>query len=114
MVVDGERYTEDDLMVAIDAGAEDIAQDDDVYEVLSEPSDLTASERRSTPPGSRSRPPSSRSTRRPASRSTSTGARKLLRLIDALEDQDDVDTAHANFDVDADALERVAGSKDLS
>ena len=42
VVVDGERYTEDDLMVAIDAGAEDIAMDDDVFEVLSEPTDLTA------------------------------------------------------------------------
>src|SRR5215216_2614048 len=60
VVVDGERYSEDDLMVAIDAGAED-------------------------------------------------GAGKLMRLIDALEDQDDVDAVHANFDVDAEVLERVAG-----
>ena len=37
------------------------------------------------------------------------GAGKLLRLIEALEDQDDVDTVHANFDVDAEILERVAG-----
>jgi transcriptional/translational regulatory protein YebC/TACO1 len=36
-------------------------------------------------------------------------ATKLLKLVDALEDQDDVDTVHANFDVDADVLERVAG-----
>ena len=34
---------------------------------------------------------------------------KVLRLIDALEDQDDVDAVHANFDVDAEVLERVAG-----
>ena len=37
------------------------------------------------------------------------GAAKLMRLIDALEDNDDVDAVHANFDVDADVLERVAG-----
>ena len=42
VVVDGERYSEDDLMVAIDAGAEDIAVDDDVYEVICEPADLAA------------------------------------------------------------------------
>ena len=42
VVVDGERYSEDDLMVAIDAGAEDIAMDADVFEVLCEPSDLAA------------------------------------------------------------------------
>ena len=29
-------------MVAIDAGAEDIAVDDDVFEILTEPSDLAA------------------------------------------------------------------------
>jgi transcriptional/translational regulatory protein YebC/TACO1 len=36
-------------------------------------------------------------------------ASRLLRLIDALEESDDVDSVHANFDVDADVLERIAG-----
>ncbi len=35
-------------------------------------------------------------------------AGKLMRLIDALEENDDVNAVHANFDVDADVLERVA------
>src|SRR5215467_8128647 len=42
IVVDANRYSEDDLMPAIDAGATDIALDDDVFEVLSDPSDLSA------------------------------------------------------------------------
>src|SRR4051812_46472140 len=42
IVVDGTRYSEDDLIGAIDAGAEDIALDDDVYEVLTEPATLAA------------------------------------------------------------------------
>src|ERR1700730_4100474 len=42
IVVDAGRYDEDDLIAAIDAGAEDIAVDDDVYEILTEPSDLAA------------------------------------------------------------------------
>ena len=42
VVVDGERYSEDDLMPAVDAGAEDIVLDDDVFEVLCEPADLSA------------------------------------------------------------------------
>ena len=37
-------------------------------------------------------------------------ARKLLRLIDTLEDNDDVDAVNANFDVDAEVLERVMAS----
>ena len=43
IVADAARYGEDgDLIVAIDAGAEDIALDDDVYEVITEPGDLVA------------------------------------------------------------------------
>ena len=36
-------------------------------------------------------------------------AGKLMRLIEALEELDDVSAVHANFDVSADVLERVAG-----
>jgi transcriptional/translational regulatory protein YebC/TACO1 len=32
----------------------------------------------------------------------------LVRLIEALEDHDDVQAVHANFDIDARVLERVA------
>src|ERR671918_45348 len=42
IVVDGSRYSEDDLLPAIEAGALDVSVDDDVFEVLSEPSDLPA------------------------------------------------------------------------
>jgi transcriptional/translational regulatory protein YebC/TACO1 len=36
-------------------------------------------------------------------------AAKLMRLIDNLDDNDDVGEVHANFDVDAEILERLAG-----
>ena len=106
IVVDAERYDEDDLMPAIDAGAEDISLDDDVYEVITEPADLAAVREALTRPGSRSRAP--RSTQRPKTRVPldEADAAKLMRLIDALEESDDVDAVHANFDVDADVLER--------
>ena len=38
-------------------------------------------------------------------------AGRLLRLIDALEDNDDVDAVNANYDVDAEVLERVMASE---
>jgi YebC/PmpR family DNA-binding regulatory protein len=109
VVVDGERYTEDDLMVAIDAGAEDIAMDDDVYEILSEPSDLTAVRAALEEAGIDIE--TAEITQQPKTRVPldEDGATKLMKLIDALEDNDDVDAVHANFDVDADVLERVAG-----
>ena len=36
--------------------------------------------------------------------------RTLMSLIEALEDNDDVQAVHANFDVDAEVLERVAAA----
>jgi YebC/PmpR family DNA-binding regulatory protein len=107
IAVDGERYTEDDLMVAIDAGAEDISLDDDVYEVITEPSDLTAV--RQALEGADIEIQNAEVIQRPkvlvpVDEET---AAKLLRLIDNLEDNDDVDAVHANFDVDAEVLERL-------
>ena len=40
IVVDADRYSEDDLFVAIDAGAEDVSIDENVYEVVTAPEDL--------------------------------------------------------------------------
>jgi YebC/PmpR family DNA-binding regulatory protein len=109
IVVDGERYSEDDLMVAIDAGADDITMDDDVYEILSDPSDLTAVRAALDEAGIAVE--ASEISQLPKSRVPldEDAATKLMKLIDALEEQDDVDTVHANFDVDADVLDRVAG-----
>jgi YebC/PmpR family DNA-binding regulatory protein len=109
IVVDAERYSEDDLMPAIDAGATDIALDDDVFEVLADPSDLSAVRAALDEAGVEVE--SFEVAQRPKTtvKLDEDGATKLMRLIDALEDQDDVDTVHANFDVDAEILERVAG-----
>jgi YebC/PmpR family DNA-binding regulatory protein len=107
IVVDADRYTEDDLMVAIEAGAEDISIDDDVFEIVTEPSDLTAV--RSSLEQAGIELQSAEVTQRPKLRVPldEDGAAKLLRLIEALEDYDDVDEVHANFDVDAEVLERL-------
>ena len=109
VVVDGERYTEDDLMVAIDAGAEDIGMDDDVFEVTCEPADLAAVRAALVEAGIEV--DSAEVAQLPKTRVEldEDGAVKVLRLVDALEELDDVDAVHANFDVDADVLERVAG-----
>ena len=109
IVVDGERYSEDDLMVAIDAGAEDIAADDDVFEIVTDPADLTSVRAALEQAGIALE--NAEIAQMPKSRVPvdEEQAGKLLRLIDALEDNDDVDAVHANFDVDAEILERVAG-----
>jgi YebC/PmpR family DNA-binding regulatory protein len=109
IVVDGSRYDEDDLMVAIDAGAEDISADDDVFEIVTEPSDLPAVRAALTDAGVEVE--SADVTQRPRVRVPlqEAEAARLLKLIDMLEESDDVNEVHANFDVDADVLERIAG-----
>jgi YebC/PmpR family DNA-binding regulatory protein len=109
VVVSAEQYTEDDLIVAVDAGAEDIELDDDVFEVLADPSDLTAVRAALEAAGVELQ--TAEVLWRPKTRVEidEDVAGKLMRLIDALDDNDDVGEVHANFDVDADVLERVAG-----
>jgi len=110
ILVDAERYSEDDLLVAIEAGAEDIAEDEGVFEVLTEPTTLTAV--RAALEQAEVEVQSSEVAWLPKARVpvAEDDAAKVLRLIDALEDNDDVDAVHANLEVDADVLERAAGA----
>src|SRR5690606_32758815 len=41
VIVQAEKHSEDDLLVAIDAGADDIEEDGDAFEIVSEPGALT-------------------------------------------------------------------------
>jgi YebC/PmpR family DNA-binding regulatory protein len=109
IVVDASRYDEDDLIVAIDAGAQDIVRDDDVYEIITAPGDLVAV--RDALAEADIDIESADVTQRPKSRVpvSEADATRLLKLIDTLEESDDVGAVHANFDVDADVLERIAG-----
>ncbi|MEZ0292436.1 MAG: YebC/PmpR family DNA-binding transcriptional regulator [Solirubrobacteraceae bacterium] len=109
VVGDGERYSEDDLMVAINAGAEDIGMDDDVFEIICEPSDLAAVRGALVEAGIEVESAEVAQVPKTRVELDEAGATKVLRLVDALEELDDVDAVHANFDVDAEVLERVAG-----
>jgi YebC/PmpR family DNA-binding regulatory protein len=92
---------EDELMLAaLDAGATDIADDGDAWRVTCEPSALTDVHHALTEAGftvtsadATFQPKSS------VSLDSAEAARKVLRLIDALDDHDDVQDVHANFDI---------------
>ena len=108
IVVDGERYTEDDLLVAVEAGAEDIEADEDALEVLTAPADLQIVRGALEQAGVELQ--SAELIWRPKTRVEvdEDGLKKLLRLIETLEDSDDIGDVHANFDASADVMERVA------
>jgi transcriptional/translational regulatory protein YebC/TACO1 len=110
LLVDAERYSEDELMPAIDAGAEDLANEGDSIRIVCEPGDLRAVREALEQAGvdvqstEQSMLPKSVVEVGPAD------ARKLLRLLDALDEHDDVDQVHANFDIKAEVLEEVAAT----
>jgi YebC/PmpR family DNA-binding regulatory protein len=110
IVVDGSRYSEDDLLVAIDAGAEDVGLDGDVWEVVTGVAELTAV--REALEGAGVQLESVELVQRPTTRTPVEEDRvaTLMRLIEGLEDSDDVQAVHANFDVDSEVLERVAAA----
>lgn len=108
VTVDGERYGEDDVIAAIDAGAEDVQEDGDMLRVLSAPADLTAV--REALEGSGVEIQSADLVMEPKSTVEVKGhdAERLLKLLDTLTEHDDVAEVHANFDIPQSVLEKVA------
>ena len=109
IVVDADRYDEDDLIPAIDAGAEDMVADAGALEVVTAPAEFAAV--RDALAAAGVEVTSAELGMRPTSRVEVREGRlgSLMRLLEALEEHDDVAAVHANFDADAAALERVAG-----
>jgi YebC/PmpR family DNA-binding regulatory protein len=108
VAVDAERYSEDDLMAAIDAGAEDVREDGDRLTVLCEPSDLSAV--KAALEGAGVEIASATIATEPKSTVELKGhdAERLLKLLDTLDDQDDVDEVFANFEIPDEVLEELA------
>jgi YebC/PmpR family DNA-binding regulatory protein len=100
---------EDELMlVALDAGAEDIVDEGEDWRVTCAPTDLTAV--REALEGAGITPSSADVTMLPKTTvalGTAEAARKVLRLIDALDEHDDVQDVYANFDIPDAILEAV-------
>jgi len=107
LLVDGDRYSEDDLMPAIDAGAEDLATDGDSIRVTCEPGQLRDVVAALEGAGVEVQSTEQSMLPRTVVEVDADGARKLVRLLDALDEQDDVDQVHANFDIGAEVLEEV-------
>ncbi|HMC07090.1 MAG TPA: YebC/PmpR family DNA-binding transcriptional regulator [Solirubrobacterales bacterium] len=108
VMVDAGRYTEDDLIAAIDAGAEDVSRDGDSLKVVEAAEDLSAVREALESAGVEIE--SAELTMEPKSVvEVGTGeASSLLRLMDALDDHDDVEAVQANFDIPAEVLEQAA------
>ncbi|MEO8091323.1 MAG: YebC/PmpR family DNA-binding transcriptional regulator, partial [bacterium] len=107
VLIDGSRYTEDDLIPAIDAGAEDVIAEAGSLKVLSQPQSLAAV--RAALAESGVAVESAELTMEPKTTvdvTSAADARAVMRLLDSFDDHDDVDSVHANFDIPEALLEQ--------
>ena len=97
--------TEDDVLMAVlDAGAEEVNDLGDVFEVISEATDMVPVRTALQAAGIEYDSADSQFVPATQIEVDVDGARKILRLIDALEDSDDVQNVFANFDASDEVL----------
>jgi YebC/PmpR family DNA-binding regulatory protein len=106
ILVDGGRYDEDDLIVAIDAGAEDVVDDDGTFRILTAPGELAAVRAALDEAGVEIVSSDVAMDPKNTVAVEEGQAKSLLNLIEALEEHDDVDAVHANFDISEEVMER--------
>jgi len=109
-LVDADSVDEDELMLAaVDGGAEDVTREGSSFQVTSAPEDLPtvreALEQAGIPLESAELTMVPKTT---ISIDDEAAARKLLRLLDALEESDDVQDVYGNFDIAESLMEAVA------
>lgn len=109
LLINKTEINEDDLFsISVDAGAEDVRVGDKNYEIFTEPKDFENV--KNALKAKNVTWETSDLTKIPNSTIKILGneAKQLLGLMEALEDQDDVQKVYANFDIPDDVLEKIA------
>ena len=109
ITVEKDKTSEDELMeIVLDAGAEDIGSDGDYFEVTCDPASFEAV--KEAIKGKNIPMSSAEITKIPKSLVKVQGneARQVLGLLEALEDHEDIQAVHANFDIPDDEIENAA------
>jgi YebC/PmpR family DNA-binding regulatory protein len=102
---EGAGSSEDDVLLAVlDAGAEEVNDLGEAFEVISEPSDLVPVRTALQAAGIEYESAEASLVPSVTVPLDEDGARKIFKLIDVLEDCDDVQNVYANFDVSDDVM----------
>lgn len=108
--IPAENSTEDDVMMAVmDAGAEDVKTEGDAIEVTCPPDALPEIRQALTDAGIAFTMAEASMIPQSTIRVEGKEASQILRLMDGLEDHDDVQHVYANFDIPDEVLQEVAG-----
>ena len=110
VLVGGGSVDEDELVLAaVEGGADDVSRDGSTFEVVCAPEDLTALREAIEAAGIAVESAElSMVPKTTVEVADEAAAKKILRLIDALEENDDVQEVYANFDIPEQVLEVVA------
>lgn len=110
IVVDKATTTEDELMeLALEAGAEDVVEEDEQFQVLTTPDDFDEVRESLEKAGVAFVEASVTMIPQNIVEVTEEKpAKALLKLLENLEDHDDVQNVHANFDIDNDLMEKLS------
>lgn len=109
IIIDKGKAGEDDVMtVALEAGAEDVKNEKEFFEVVTAPADFDKVKRAFDDKGLAYS--SAELTRNPQTYVKVDGkhAAQILRIVDALEDNDDVQKVYANFDVPDEVMDELS------
>ncbi len=110
ITVDGTKYDEDTVMTAaIEAGADDVVQDGDQFEVLTQPAEFAAVRDALRASGIELEAAELTMVPKNSVKLEENDARKTMKIMEALEDSDDVQEVYANFDIPEEILEALAG-----
>jgi YebC/PmpR family DNA-binding regulatory protein len=108
--VDAPGKDEDEVMMAaIEAGAEDVIPEGDVFEIRCDPSDFMAVRAGLEAAGLKYSSAEITMIPKNTVALDESEAKKTFRLIDALEDNDDVQEVYANFDISDEVMEALEG-----
>jgi YebC/PmpR family DNA-binding regulatory protein len=106
------EHTEDDLLeVVLDAGAEEINDEGETFEILSEATDVVAVRTALQEAGIDYDSAEAQFVPTMRTPVDLEGAQKALRLIDALEDSDDVQAVFSNLDIPDDVAAQLADAE---
>jgi YebC/PmpR family DNA-binding regulatory protein len=106
IIVGRDAADEEKIMeLALEAGAEDVSGDEESWEVVTSPEDFDTV--LDAIKGAKIEPLNAEVVMRPTNSITVSGstAQQVLRLVEALEDHDDVASVAANFDIPAEEME---------
>jgi len=110
LIFDKENVDQEKLMdTAIEAGAEDIKDADETFDVITTPEDFETVQAACQAAGLTSAEADIQMIPQNTIRLEGDDAIKMLKLMELLEDHDDIQNVYANFDIDAEIMEKELG-----